>query len=79
MAMTVLIFPPLKNLNFIKKTNKRNINWRPSSLIELTPIIFNMKLTHLGSERLPNIIGLTYLLNIKEIKTKTNYLEQRLS
>ena len=26
------------------------ITWRPPSLSELTPMIFNMRLTHLGSE-----------------------------
>ena len=28
----------------------RNIIWRPPELSELTPMIFDMKLTHLGSE-----------------------------
>ena len=32
------------------KTANITYNWRPSNLSELTPIIFNIELNHLGSE-----------------------------
>ena len=42
--------------NYVRKVDIYSIstslknNWRPSSLGELTPMIFNMGLTHSGSE-----------------------------
>ena len=38
------------NLTVIEIHLNINYIWRPSSLSELTPIMFNMGLTHLGSE-----------------------------
>ena len=35
---------------YIKSRIDANYGWRPSSLSELTPMLFNMGLTHLGSE-----------------------------
>ena len=33
-----------------KKQNNKHEKWRPPSLSELTPMVFNTGLTHLGSE-----------------------------
>ena len=33
-----------------KNLGQANYNWRPPNLSELTPIIFNMELTHFGLE-----------------------------
>ena len=38
------------NYNFNLTNKESDKEWKPSSLTELTPIIFNMELTHWGSE-----------------------------
>ena len=39
-----------KTINLIDNIFHKAYTWRPSSLSKLTPIIFNMELTHLGLE-----------------------------
>ena len=38
------------NIQNKERTQTKKYYWRPSSLSELTPIVFNMELTHLGLE-----------------------------
>ena len=46
--------------------NKLNIKWRPPSLSGLTPMIFSMGLTHLGSEASKYLVfSLKYFLSLK--------------
>ena len=46
-----LISSSIKYLHhLIKLIEKLSYTWRPPNLSELTPIIFNTELTHLGSE-----------------------------
>ena len=40
----------LKTIEWISWFIYKKVIWRPPSLSELTPIIFNMELSHLGSE-----------------------------
>ena len=46
--------------------------WKPSSLSELTPTIFNMDLTHLGSEASTNnclfLIFILFMINCDDNK-----------
>ena len=45
-----LIYMNLFSVKRLKLLIKVKVNWRSSSLSELTPILFNMGLTHLGFE-----------------------------
>ena len=45
-----------RNIETYLKFKVSTINWRPPSLSELTPMISNMRLTHLGSETLIKIL-----------------------
>ena len=48
--------------------------WRPPSLIELTPIIFNMELTYLGSGASISNIRLVYKMLNGNLKLKHRHV-----